>query len=597
MLHYVQDDTTDEINKTRNIVHHFRYIGLLFIVLLASCGTARKAVVPGSDEAMLPVAEQRKYEYYFLESIKLEQQGRYDEAFEMLQHCLSICPMAPSALYKTANYHFALNQKEQALEALLGAVEGAPDNYWYRQTLAMYYQGNREYDKAIATIEEMQQRFPKRNSELLPALVGLYNHTGQYDKVIDALARLEQLTGKSEAISMEKMRNYLLMGNKESAFNEMEALAAEYPDNSYYRVVLAEVYMNHGRAAEAEPILQGILAEDPNNAPAKITLAEYYKLQADTVHYLAMADSIMMSVEVNEEFKVQLMARLIKEEQDSTWLMDLFERAVAELQQSARLGHLCVQYMLSLQQPEERVRPILLRMLEVEPDNIPARSQLLSYAARRNDVEEMVTICSEGIDYTPEVLPYYYYKGIALAAYMGRPEEALETYRQAIRQVTEGSDAEMVSDLYTAMGDLLHESGQPTEAYACYDSALQYQPGNILVLNNYAYFLAEEGSDLEKAEQMSRRTIEAEPDNATYLDTYAWILYKLGRYDEALDYMERALAADTEPSDVLYEHMGDICHKLGDKSKALGYWRKALDLQREAGTVSKELEKKIKTMK
>ena len=577
-------------------MHHYRYIWLLLTVLLASCGTARKTVVP-DDEAMLPTAEQRKYEYYFLESVKLEQLGRYDEAYEMLQHCLAICPTAPSALYKTANYHFALNQKEQAAKALLGAVEGAPDNYWYRQTLASYYQGNREYDKAIATIEDMQQRFPNRNSELLPALVGLYGHTGQYDKVIDALARLEQLTGKSEAISMEKMRNYLLMGNKEGAFSEMEALAAEYPDNLYYRVVLAEVYMDHGRAAESEPLLQAVLAEDPDNGPAKITLAGYYKQQGDTVSYLAWADSVVMSSDVNDDFKVRMMAQLITDKTDSTWVMALFERAIAQPRQSAKLGHLCVQYMLSINQPEERVRPILLRMLEVEPDHIPARSQLLAYAARRDDIEEMVSICSEGIDYTPEVLAYYYYKGIGLAVYMNRPEEALETYRQAIRQVTEGSDAEMVADIYTAMGDLLHEQGKAAEAYACYDSALQYKPDNILVLNNYAYFLAEEGGDLERAEQMSRRTIEAEPDNATYLDTYAWILYKLQRYEEALVYMERALVAQVKPSDVLYEHAGDICHQLGNKRKALDYWYNALDLQREAGTVSKELEKKIRMMK
>ena len=577
-------------------MHHYRYIWLLLTVLLASCGTARKTVVP-DDEAMLPTAEQRKYEYYFLESVKLEQLGRYDEAYEMLQHCLAICPTAPSALYKTANYHFALNQKEQAAKALLGAVEGAPDNYWYRQTLASYYQGNREYDKAIATIEDMQQRFPNRNSELLPALVGLYGHTGQYDKVIDALARLEQLTGKSEAISMEKMRNYLLMGNKEGAFSEMEALAAEYPDNLYYRVVLAEVYMDHGRAAESEPLLQAVLAEDPDNGPAKITLAGYYKQQGDTVSYLAWADSVVMSSDVNDDFKVRMMAQLITDKTDSTWVMALFERAIAQPRQSAKLGHLCVQYMLSINQPEERVRPILLRMLEVEPDHIPARSQLLAYAARRDDIEEMVSICSEGIDYTPEVLAYYYYKGIGLAVYMNRPEEALETYRQAIRQVTEGSDAEMVADIYTAMGDLLHEQGKAAEAYACYDSALQYKPDNILVLNNYAYFLAEEGGDLERAEQMSRRTIEAEPDNATYLDTYAWILYKLQRYEEALVYMERALVAQVKPSDVLYEHAGDICHQLGNKAKALDYWYNALDLQREAGTVNRELEKKIRTMK
>ena len=578
-------------------MHHYRYILFVFVVLLTSCGTARKGVVPSEEEIVLSVGDQRKYEYYFLEAIRLEKQGYYDEAHEMLQHCLSICPTAPSALYKMANYHFALGQKEKAAEALQQAVEGEPNNYWYRQTLAMYYQSNSEYDKAIAAIEEMQQRFPKRNGELLPALVGLYSHTAQYDKVIDALTRLEVITGKSEAISMEKVRNYLFMGNTEGAFNEMETLAKENPDNSYYRVILAEVYMDHGRAEEAEPILSDVLAKEPDNGAAKVTLTEYYKLIGDTVRYLAMADSVMMSDGVNEELKVRMMAQLIKENTDSTWVMDLFERAIARPQQSARLGHLCAQYMTHLQQPEERIRPILLRMLEIEPDHIPARNQLLAYAVQRDDMEEMTKICSEGIDYNPEILEYYYYKGIGLCYFMGRTDEGLEILRQATRQIGEGSNPEMASDIYTAMGDLLQERGEIEEACSCYEAAMQYTPTDLLLLNNYAYLLAQEGSELAKAEQMSRRTVEAEPDNATYLDTYAWVLYKLERYDEALTHIERAIIADAQPSDVLYEHAGDIIYRLGNKPQALDYWHKALELQRKTGRTDKNLEKKIKGTK
>lgn len=575
----------------------FRYGFLFCVVLLTSCGTMRKGIVSSNEAVELSFSDQRKYEYYFLEAIRLEHQERYDEAFETFQHCRAICPSAPSVLYKLANYYFALGQKDEAAKALLCAVEGAPDNYWYRQTLAAYYRGNREYDKAIAVIEEMQALFPKRNGELLPALVGLYGQTEQYDKVIDVLERLELLTGKSEAISLEKMRNYLLMGNQEKAFGEMEALAAEYPDNSYYRVVLAEVYMDFGRVADAEPILLGILAEEPDNAPAKIALVEYYKQQSDTVSYLAMADSVMMSTYVSDDFKVRLMVQLIKENTDGVLLMNLFERAMKLPQQTANLGHLCVQYMLSMEQPEERIRPILLRMLEIEPDHIPARSQLLSYAAVSGDMDEVVRICSEGIDYTPEVLAYYYYKGLGLYYSNGVIDEALEIFQQALRQVSEESDAEMVGDIYTIMGDLLHAKGETEESYACYDSALQYTPSNMLVLNNYAYFLAEEGRLLEKAEMMSRRTVEAEPTNATYLDTYAWVLYKLQRYAEALTYIEQALASTSQPGDVLYEHAGDICYQLGDTLQALDYWCKALDLQRVAGAIDKSLEKKIRLIK
>jgi len=42
-------------------------------------------------------------------------------------------------------------------------------------------------------------------------------------------------------------------------------------------------------------------------------------------------------------------------------------------------------------------------------------------------------------------------------------------------------------------------------------------------MNNYAYYLSEEKTDLKKAEKMSAKAVEKEPNNSTYLDTYAWI--------------------------------------------------------------------------
>ena len=578
-------------------MYYFRHICLMLIVLLmVACGTARKVVEAPEEGVTLSIEGQRRYEYYYLEAVRLEQQGCYDEAFGMLVHCLDICPEAPSALYKMATYYFFLNQKDKALDALLRAVKGEPDNYWYRQTLASYYQTNREYDNAIAVLEEMQQRFPKRNGELLSALVGLYSQTQRYDKVIDALSRLETLIGKTEAISMEKSRNYLLMGNQEGAFGEMEALAAEYPDNSYYRVVLASIYMENGREADALPVLQEILHEEPDNGAAKIAMVQYHKQVADTVGYHAMVDSVMMASTVDDDTKVKMMLQLINEKTDSTYVLQLFDRALQQPQRSAKLGHICVQYMLMLHQSEERVRPVLLRMLETEPDHVQARLQLLSYAAKRNDLEEIIDICSKAIDYTPEVLDFYYYKAIGLYQ-TNRHEDALDTYRKATAQITQESSTELVSDIFTAMGDLYQQTGRLEEAYLCYDSALVYNPSNLLVLNNYAYFLSEEGRQLDKAELMSYRTIKAEPQNATYLDTYAWILYKQQRYEEALGYIEQALAADSVPSDVLYEHAGDIHYRLGDVQRALDYWKQALELQRKAEAVEERLKKKVKLRK
>ena len=143
------------------------------------------------------------------------------------------------------------------------------------------------------------------------------------------------------------------------------------------------------------------------------------------------------------------------------------------------------------------------------------------------------------------------------------------------------------------MGDILHQKGQAAAAYAAYDSCLVWKDDNIGCLNNYAYYLSEEGEQLDKAEQMSYKTIKAEPKNSTYLDTYAWILFMQERYEESKIYIDQAVQNDSTVSEVILEHAGDIYAKVGDMDKALDYWQQA----REKGADSKVLIRKIKLRK
>ena len=116
-----------------------------------------------------------------------------------------------------------------------------------------------------------------------------------------------------------------------------------------------------------------------------------------------------------------------------------------------------------------------------------------------------------------------------------------------------------------------------------YDSCLVWKDDNIGCLNNYAYYLSELGEQLDKAEQMSYRTIKAEPKNATYLDTYAWILFMQQRYSEAKIYIDQTLQYDNDTSAVLLEHAGDIYYQAGDATQALVYWQQALERVEKEG--------------
>jgi Flp pilus assembly protein TadD len=111
----------------------------------------------------------------------------------------------------------------------------------------------------------------------------------------------------------------------------------------------------------------------------------------------------------------------------------------------------------------------------------------------------------------------------------------------------------------------------------------------VLVLNNYAYFLSVQNTDLERALEMSKRATTLEQNNSTYIDTYAWILYMMGRLDEARTQMRQALSLDRSGSAELPLHYGDILYAMGEKFMAETYWRRAL----EAGADPKRIEQRM----
>lgn len=579
----------------------FYILAVGMMMMFVACGTTRKQAKrtdTGTTQRALSFEDRRKYDYYFLEAVRMKEKGLYDAAFELFKHCLDINPASGAALYEIAQFYMYLGQEERGEQALKEAVRSDESNFWYKQTLASYYEQKMSLPKAIAVYENMAEQFPSRLEPLL-SLVDLYNRTKSYQHVISTLNRLEELDGKSEQISMEKFRMYLLMGKQDSAFIEIENLSKEYPYDLRYQTILGDVYLNNDKPDEALGVYQRILKEEPNYAPAVLSMASYYLKTGQDSLYQQQLDTILMNDDVPSDTKMELMRQsILQSEQttkDSTQIVALFKRILARPQQNADLAMLCAQYMITKNMKKESV-PVLEQVLSLDPENKPARLQLLSYAIQDNELDEVIRIAKSALEYHPDALEFYYYLGVA---YYQKEEldEALDVFTRGVRQINEKSDKAVASDFYAILGDIYHQKGNAEEAYAAYDSSLVYNPDNIGTLNNYAYYLSMEKRELDKAEEMSYRTVKAEPDNGTYLDTYAWILFEKGRYTEARIYIEQALRNDGDKSRVIVEHCGDIYYMLGEKDKALEYWKKADAIEQVEEGETPPTEQEIKRLK
>ena len=224
---------------------------------------------------------------------------------------------------------------------------------------------------------------------------------------------------------------------------------------------------------------------------------------------------------------------------------------------------------------------------EMEPENAAAWQQLLNLALRSEDIPEVIRICTRCQELFPDAPEYYFYLGIAYFQ-QEKYEDALNTYKAGVKIIPE-TNVGLKSDFYGQIGDIYYQIKNMPEAYKAYDEALKYNDKNVVVLNNYAYFLSLEKKDLKKAERMSALAVKLEPGNATYLDTYAWIFFVQGNYTLAKIYIESALANDTTQSPELVDHYGDILFMTGEKEKAVEQWKKA----KEMGKTGETLDRKI----
>lgn len=523
--------------------------------------------------------DSQRYDRLFLEAIIEREKGNDAAAFEMLRHCLDIKPEASEAYYYLAHYYLRMKDNDKALAAFKKASLLEPDNVNYLETLAQMYLQSQDLESATETFERLSKAEPDRE-DVLGMLVQLYsNDKNQYPKAIATLDRMEQLDGMNERISYAKAEFYQKMGNGKAAIAEMKKLADQYPNDLNYRNAYADMLLVNNNEKKAIDIYRGILKEEPANSKVLFSMRTYFLGQGNTVAADSMTVNILTRSNANTDEKIYLLRQEVMDNEndggDSTKVIQLFERTINAKGSDPSIGLLYASYMELKKMPKADINRVLEDVLEKAPDNAAARLQLIADAWERKDYDRVVTLCSAARQYNPDEMAFYYYQGVALSQ-QDKTDEALDTFKNGISVINEQSSPDIVSDFYAIMGDLLHEKGDKRQAFAAYDSCLQWKPDNLGCLNNYAYYISESGGNLSKAEEMSYKTIKAEPKNATFLDTYAWILFRQERYAEAKIYIDQTLQCDSDSSAVIVEHAGDIYAKCGDIDKAVELWTEAL---------------------
>lgn len=537
-----------------------------------------------------------KFQYAYLEALRQQAAGHYDAAYDLFSYCLELDSMQAEPYFQIADYYDDLGRDSLALASLEKAVTLNPSVDAYHEKLAVSLIKNHDYAKAIEAYEYLYSNNRMR-TDVLEVLLELYQQENNYTKMLSTLDRIQEVDGMEENIALTKMHVYQMKGDKKAAFGVLKMLSDEHPNDVNYKVMMGNWLLQNERADEARDIFLQAERDEPNNEYVVASLYDFYRAENNDSLVTFYRDKMLTNNHTLSRTKLTLLQQVVSDSEhgdgDSIKVLDIFDRTMESSPKDADIAQLKAVYMTLKKMPQEEIEAAHEHVLDISPDNVSSRLTLVQNYWQREDWNAIIDLCEPALDYNPDEMAFCYFLG--LAHYQKEQRlEALDAFRRGVSRINKNSDNGLVSDFYALMGDILHQEKRNEEAFAAYDSCLQWKSDNIGCLNNYAYYISEmKDGDLKRAETMSHRTIIAEPNNTTYLDTYAWILYKQERFLEAKAYIDRAIEnmdTDRDNSTIL-DHAGDIYLNCDERKAALEFWKRALEQSEEKESIRKKIKK------
>ena len=179
---------------------------------------------------------------------------------------------------------------------------------------------------------------------------------------------------------------------------------------------------------------------------------------------------------------------------------------------------------------------------------------------------------------------------------MGKYHKALNAMNEAANLAEQNKNTDFLKrDFYMEYAFIADKAGDTGTTEEILLKLLKKYPDEPALNNFLGYLWADHNKNLDNAEKMIKKALEADKDNAAYLDSMAWVLFRKKQYQKALTYIRKALkySAQPLPDAVICDHAGDIYAAAGKKKSALQYWQKALDIYSDE-TDSEKIRNKIR---
>lgn len=533
-----------------------KYRLLLFVLL----GFTLSSFAQTMESEFAGKPDKRKNATYFSNGLQSKYRDDTEGAIRNFEQALRYMPDDAASMFELSEQYYNTGRLEDAFKMIENATMLDPENKWYQLRLGQFYRNLEQYNDYIQLYEMLTAKHPD-DPDMLSELIDAYLITEQYDKALAKMDVLEEQVGKNDFITEQRLSLMKQKGDTKKLVAELEKLIKENPETPRYYSMLAQVYAENGKEKEALKMYEKIKEINPDDPYINVSLLEFYEKNGDMDKAFDALLAVIRNKNLDLTTKTNIYDYWMQKNQGSPKMNEQALQcglAFSETHPDNKIGYLILGSYYIVTENAALARTYYKKTLAIDSTDFFGWQNLVISESRLNENENVRQHAIKALKYYPMQPVFYWYAGVA-SAVLKINDEAINYLEKGRRYTT---DKIQLSNFDAFLGDLYHEQGDEEKAFDAYERTLRNDPDNVLVLNNYAYYLAVKGQDLDKALEMSTKAIAAEPDNPTYLDTHAWVLYMKGDYREAEKHMKKALKLLKEPDETYTKHYEAIMDKL-----------------------------------
>jgi tetratricopeptide (TPR) repeat protein len=433
---------------------------------------------------------------------------------------------------------------------------GTKTVYEIRNVLALLSEGKR--DDALQLAGQFQHDNPK-DSALLRLHADLLLDSGKSDQAGVAVREFQTLASRNPgdvSLRMQLGRAYRLNGDLAGARSQFLEVIHQHHDLLPPRYQLAEIALLQQRPHEAVQQAGEILSTQPKDRQARLLYSSGLIATGDTQTARGVLNRLIEDFPQDAEPQVQ-MGLLTLAEKNFPQAIEILNkyRAGGDARVFAALGNAYLN-----EKQFEQARLILNEGLAKWPKSSVLLEQLAGtdalsgrYDLALAEYQKLLASDTKSILYRRRLAEVY-----DLAGY---PSRALVYYEQAHELAP--NDPRVTVSLASA----LERTGRVQQAQALYQAVVKAHPENAAALNNAAFFLADNGGDLDEALRLAKTALARSPGQPSFSDTIGYIYLKKGMLDSAIQSF--STLAHRYPSSASFRyHLGLALFEKGEKSVA-----------------------------